>query len=238
MLMSDDESDRLRDVTRRAKNEDPLLSGLREESFDPRSTAVVVIDMINHQLNPKCAIGMYERIGLPTEYLLDRVQSVVIPNHQRLLAAARASGATVAYLRMGSFRPDASDASPSLAPMLREWRAQDGQWACEVIDEIKPVDGDISLIKTGSGSFGTSALDNHLRNIGIENVLYTGVLTNACVMLTIAAGFDLGYHNYLVTDATATQTHHWQEQAEELIGLYLASNVTTEQCIARFEAVS
>ena len=57
-------------------------------------------------------------------------------------------------------------------------------------------------------------------------------MTNACVMLTIAAGFDLGYHNYLVTDATATSTQDWQNKAEELIGLYLSANITTDDGIA------
>jgi nicotinamidase-related amidase len=197
---------------------------------------VVVIDMINHQLSPDCAIGMYQNFGLSCDYMLERVESVVVPNHQRLLAAARAAGAVVAYVRMGSFRPDASDANPSLAPMLRAWGAQDGQWACDVIDAIAPVEGDLSLIKTGSGCFGTSALDSHLRNMGIGDVLYTGVLTNACVMLTVAAGFDLGYRNYLVTDATATHTQRLQDNAEELMGGYLAQNITTDECVEIFQA--
>jgi biuret amidohydrolase len=84
---------------------------------------------------------------------------------------------------------------------MRETRAVDGSWACEVIDALRLQPGDITLIKTGSGCFLTSNLDNHQRNMRISHVLYTGVITNGCVLLTLAAGFDLGYHGYLVGDA-------------------------------------
>src|SRR5215213_6193742 len=57
-------SNEARKLTSRAKNEAPLLSGLHEESFEIRSTAVVVIDMVNHQLSRECAISMYEDLGL------------------------------------------------------------------------------------------------------------------------------------------------------------------------------
>jgi nicotinamidase-related amidase len=56
--------------------------------------------------------------------------------------------------------------------------------------------------------------------------------------LTVASGFDLGYHNYVVTDATATHTQRLQDHAEELMGGYLAFNVTTDDCLSRFEIAS
>ena len=115
--------------------------------------------------------------------------------------------------------------------MMREVGATDGSWACEVIEPLRPEPGDISLIKTGSGGFGTSNLDSHLRNMGIRNVLYTGVITNGCVLLTLAAGFDLGYNGYLVADATATFSQRWQDLTEELVGVYMAKVVTTTQII-------
>jgi len=214
---------------------EPLLAGLQHPALDASSTAVVVVDMINYSL---ALVDWFERVGLPSRYLRDRIEQVVVPNHVRLLTAARRAGAAVVYLRQGCTRADFADAHRSLAPIMRELGARDGEWACEVIDAIKPEDGDVSILKTGSGGFTTSALDTHLRNIGIEHVLYTGVMTNACVMLTIAAGFDLGYHNYLVTDATATSTQDWQNKAEELMGLYLSENITTDVAVSLLSRAS
>ena len=215
--------ERLR-LTRQAKNEQALLSGMREGRFEPRSTAVVVIDMINCQLSLDCAIGMYQNFGVSCDYMLEarRVAWSESSASPGCSVCCRCGGGIRAHGQLPAGR---IGCAPVRVPMLRAWRAQDGKWACDVIDEIKPVDGDLSLIKTGSSCFGTSALDSHLRNIGIEHVLYTGVLTNACVMLTVAAGFDLRYRNYLVTDATATFTQHLQDQAEELMGGYLAENI-------------
>lgn len=63
---------------------------------------------------------------------------------------------------------------------------------------------DLSLLKTGSSGFGTSDLHSRLAEIGIEHVLRTGAATNGCVLTTFVDAIDLGYHGYLVSDATAT----------------------------------
>jgi len=50
-------------------------------------------------------------------------------------------------------------------------------------------------------------------------------------LLTLAAGFDLGYRGYLVSDTTATLSQRWQDLTEELVGVYMAKVVTTAQII-------
>jgi nicotinamidase-related amidase len=138
----------------------------------------------------------------------------------------------VAYLRVGAYRADYSDLTPAFQEAFRSWGARKGTWACEVIEPLRPEPGDIDLIKTGSGGFNSSALDIHLRNAGIRNVLYTGVITNGCVLLTAAQGFDLGYKGYLVTDATATTSQRIQDAAEETMALYVAKPVSTDEVLA------
>ena len=124
-----------------------------------------------------------------------------------------------------------SDALPAFRPVFRAAGARADSLSCAVIDELRPQDGDISLVKTGSGGFTTSGLDGHLRNLGIEHVLYTGVITNGCVLLTLAAGFDLGYYGYLVSDSTATYSEGLQQSAESLVSGWLAELVTTDSVI-------
>jgi nicotinamidase-related amidase len=66
----------------------------------------------------------------------------------------------------------------------------------------------------------------------IEQVVYTGVITKACVMLTAAGGMDRGYEGYLAADATATISTGLQETAERLINGFIATITTTDQLIA------
>ena len=68
--------------------------------------------------------------------------------------------------------------------------------------------------------------------MGIEQVIYTGVVTNGCVFLTVAAGFDLGYHGWFVSDSTATFSERLQDLTEELISSYMARVVTTDEMVA------
>ena len=200
-------------------------------------TAVVVVDMVNWQVTPdKGMLGSMAANGVDIGYMEDRVRSLVLPNLARLIKGARAAGGRIVYLRVGAYQHDYSDGTPHLQASLRAATAHDGAWACEVVEELRPEPGDISLIKTGSGGFTTSNLDNHLRNMGVQHVLYTGVATNGCVMLTLAGGWDLGYHGYLVADATATFSPRLQEITEELVSGYLAKVVTTDEVLKQIEA--
>jgi len=102
-----------------------------------------------------------------------------------------------------------------------------------VIEALAPEPGDLRLIKTGSGGFLSTGLDSHLRNIGVEHVIYTGVITNACVLLTAGAGFDLGYWGYLASDTTAAYSQRLQDVTEEILSAYIAKVAKTDELIAR-----
>jgi biuret amidohydrolase len=207
--------------------------------LDPQTTAVVVVDMVNWQLSREAGmLAPMERNGIPVDYIVKRVNETAVPNLQRLLAACRQQGARIVYLRVGCYQSDYSDSIAPFRDVMRETGAVDGSWACEVIDALRPQPGDISLVKTGSGGFLTSNLDNHLRNMGVRHVLYTGVITNGCVLLTLAAGFDLGYHGYLVGDATATFSQRWQDLTEEIVGVYMAKVVSTDWIIDQLHAAT
>ena len=206
--------------------------------LDPKETAVVVVDMVNWQVTRgEGMLGPMEKDGVPVDYIVERVNGTVIPNLQHLFAVCRKNEAKIVYLRVGCFQPDCSDSIIPFRKIMREVGATEGSWACEVIERLRPEPGDLSLLKTGSGGFGTSNLDIHLRNMGIRNVLYTGVITNGCVLLTLAAGFDLGYNGYLVSDATATFSQRWQDITEEIVGVYLAKVVTTDRIIDELSGV-
>ena len=207
--------------------------------LEATKTAVVVVDMVNHQVTPgKWLMAHLAERGIDLSYIEERVRDLVIPSTQRLLDTARSNGGRVAYVRVGTLSADYADGLPAYRKLYPIWEAYDGSYACDVIEALAPQPGDINLIKTGSGGFTTSALDRHLRNLGVEHVVYTGVITNACVLLTMGGGSDLGYYGYLASECTATFSQRLQDISEEIIGAQLGEVLSTDELIRRLGGIS
>jgi nicotinamidase-related amidase len=206
----------------------------RGGSLEARRTALVVVDMTNSQVVlTSAARELTGRTHAELDYFDRRVNDVVIPNIRRMAPALRAAGGLVTYVRIGTNCPDLRDVVPALRPWVTACGAREGQPECDVIDELALESGDVNMLKPGSGGFAGTSLDAVLRNAGIAHVLYTGVVSNACVMLTACAGFDLGYDGWFIRDATATFSQSAQEATEALLGVYVAEIVDTEVLIQR-----
>ena len=199
--------------------------------LDPARTAVVVVDMVNWQVPKNVPEGAYWN-----QYFVDRCADLVVPAHQRLLPAARGAGVKVVYLRVGASAHDFSDAIRPFREGFRMYDALVDTPACDVIPELAPEPGDVTLEKHGSGGFNTSRLDACLRELGVDTVIYTGVATKVCVLLTVSAGFDMEYKGYLVADATATFSDELQAAAELVMGSMTATVVQTDDVIAALSA--
>ncbi len=209
--------------------------------FDPARTALVLVDLINWQVDPDGpSIGAMRAAGhdARADYLLARFSEVIAPNLKNLLPAARRAGVRVVHARLASRNPDYADIVPALRPHVKAAAAFDGSPAAAPIIEVGDEPGDLSVVKSGSGAFGGTELDFMLRREGIDTILYAGVVTTACVLLSVAAGFDLGYRQYMVADCTGTLSARDQEDAERLIGNYLAELVTAADAVAAMEKYS
>ena len=204
-------------------------------SFAPGRTALVLVDLINWQVSPDGpSIAAMRAAGHDdnADYLLGRFADMIAPNLRTLLPAARRAGVRIVHARLASRHPDYRDIVPALRPYVQAAGAIDGTHAAEPIAEVGQEAGDLSLVKCGSGAFGGTELDFLLRREGIDTILYAGVVTTACVLLSVAAGFDLGYRQYLVADCTGTLSDRDQLDAERLIGNYLAEIVSTADTVA------
>lgn len=69
----------------------------------------------------------------------------------------------------------------------------DGTWGAGVIDELKPQEGDYCVKKRRFSGFFQTDLDLILRELGIQTVVVTGVVTNICVRSTCHDAFFRGY---------------------------------------------
>lgn len=203
---------------------------------DFSKAAIVVTDMIYHQLDPaRGIIPTLAARGTDASYYLDRVDKLVVPNHRRLLSAARAAGIPIVFTTAAAHRADYRDRSPNSRANLT-WRAMIGTRDTEVVAELREPD-DIFLPKYAASSFA-STLDAVLRNMGVETVIHTGVATNGCVLASALAGFDIGYRGYLVHDATATLSQHLQDITEEILTVFMHGVVSTEDLVRAISAES
>lgn len=219
-------------------NADDFAPGEPWKAFDPARTALVLVDLINWQVDPSGpSVAAIRAAGHPerADYLLARFADTIGPNLELLLPAARRAGVRIVHARLASRHPDYADIVPALRPYAKAAGARDGSLAAAPIAEVGDEPGDLSVIKSGSGAFGGTELDFLLRREGIDTILYAGVVTTASVLLSVAAGFDLGYRQYLVADCTGTLSARDQEDAERLIGNYLAEIVTAADAAAAME---
>jgi nicotinamidase-related amidase len=188
-------------------------------AFDPKRTALLIIDMQRDFLEPG---GFGEALGNDVSLL----QKAVGPCADAL-AAARAIGMAIIHTREGH-RPDLSDAPPAkvergepskrigdAGPMGRILiRGEPGH---DIVAALYPQPGEPVLDKPGKGAFHQTDLEQMLRNRGIDTLIVCGVTTEVCVHTTIREANDRGYRCVALADACASYFPEFHRVGLEMI---------------------
>ena len=201
---------------------DPLkqiLSPLKMAQLHNNNSAILIVDMQYLDAHPEYGlIQIAKQHGIDTKYYEDRLK-VAIKNIQLLLKACRENGLEVIYCTIESMTKDGRDRSKEhkKANLHASPNSKEG----EVIEELRPMHDEMVFKKTCSGVFNGSNIDQKLRNLKIDNLIITGVLTNQCVDTAVRDAADRGYDVVLVTDACAAfhESLH-QASLEILEGIY------------------
>lgn len=80
-------------------------------------------------------------------------------------------------------------------------------------------------------AFNGTQLDILLKNLGIKNVIITGVWTNMAVEHTARDAADYGYNVTIVTDGTATINDEWQKAAMNYAMNNIATKMSTQEVL-------
>lgn len=157
-------------------------------SLDPRSTALVLIDL---------QLGI---VGRPTAPYSG---AQVVQNASRLAAAFRALGSTVVLVRV-AFQPDYRDVlnAPADIPMQFNPAAFPPNWA-DLAPEVGPHPGDLVVTKRQWGAFHGTELDLQLRRRGVRTIVLGGISTNIGVESTARSAYEHGYAQVFAEDAMA-----------------------------------
>jgi nicotinamidase-related amidase len=190
-----------------------------EFEFDPRTTALVMIDFQRDFVYPG---GFGEALGNDTSPLLD-----ALPAAERVLKACREAGLFVLHTREGH-RPDLSDLPPAkkirgrgtttigdVGPMGRILVR--GELGHDIVEEVYPIDGEPVVDKPGKGAFYATDLDAILKMKGIQRLVVCGVTTEVCVHTTVREANDRGYDALVLSDCVGSYFPEFQRVALEMI---------------------
>src|SRR4051812_38900001 len=160
------------------------------------------------------------------------LETRVVPKMQRLQQAARAAKVEVMYTTIESLTLDGRDRS--LDYKITGFHVPKGSWDGKVIDELAPSGDEIWLPKTSSSVFVSTHIDYILRNLGVKQLILSGIVTDQCVESAIRDACDLGYLVTQVTDACTTYTQERQDFSIRAIKGYCRQR-TTDQVIAELQ---
>ncbi|WP_433075316.1 cysteine hydrolase family protein [Dactylosporangium sp. CA-052675] len=188
-------------------------------TFDPATTALIVIDMQRDFMEPG---GFGETLGNDVAQLRRTIEPT-----RALLAAARAAGLTVIHTREGH-RPDLSDCPPAKLnrgdPSLRIGAPGPmgrilirGEYGHDIIDELAPAPGEPVIDKPGKGAFYATDLGERLTAKGIRSLVVTGVTTEVCVHTTVREANDRGYECLVLADCVGSYFPEFQETGLRMI---------------------
>jgi ureidoacrylate peracid hydrolase len=136
----------------------------------------------------------------------------IIPGINRLIGDVRAAGGLVVFTRhtVADAGPQAipewQRERPMMAGLLASFRP--GLRAHDIDGRMDRGDDDLVLDKYRLSAFAvhSSDLGEHLQRRGIDTVIVTGVVTNACCETTARDAFMLGYKTFFISDGTAAFT--------------------------------
>jgi nicotinamidase-related amidase len=140
----------------------------------------------------------------------------VLANAAKLLAAARATGAMVAYAR-ADHRADGGTTARTLHDSdPRPPLITGGTSEAEIVPELAPQSGEYMVPKHRWSAFHGTYLDTALRARHVDTIVLCGGSTEIGISSTAYAARDLDYHLVIVSDActSAKQEVHTQLMRE------------------------
>jgi biuret amidohydrolase len=205
--------------------------------MEPSKTALIIVDMQNAFCDPESGYrqAIAKAFGQSLDAWGERMRSGVVPNTARTLAAFRKHNMCVVHIMTGAWREDRSDLPRHFKDFLDRLEHYNqlnyifGTRELEIVDELTPRKGELVLRKATGSAFLTTRLDQALRHMGILYIVLAGISSDGCVFATAIDGYDYGYKQTLVSDASTT----YDPDTHELICALFKTNwgrvLTTDQ---------
>ena len=203
----------------------------RDAPYRAGQTALLLVDLQRIWLEPGLDPHHPERDESHPFY--SRAREIVVPNNERLLDAARGAGVEVLHTIIRSLTTDGRDRSldHKLTPIhVRPEPAEALPPA-----SLAPLADEILHPQDLIGRLQLHKYRLPPANLGIRQLIVTGIMTDQCVDMTVRDAADRGYLVTCVSDACAAATPERHEGALAAFGGYcwIADTTTVVERLAR-----
>jgi len=204
----------------------------------PSRTALLVIDMQTSFMHEDASLGVHEAWG-------------IVPNIQNLIDFCRESGILVIFtkyisnpdvkcLRVDPFGPEHMPAIPGEPtgwgrPSSNSIPGTQGAENPDIVDELKPLQGDLVVEGYTLDKFYGTHLDLVLRGRDIRYLMITGSMADLCLGATLFSAAMREYRVTALTDAIATIWPNVLDVMYDIFGRKLARLMKTDDAIAELQ---
>ncbi len=163
-----------------------------------KSAALLIVDFVNGFTDSTLFGSSEIQAAISrTRPILDAARDAKIPIiHTRIVYASDGSDLGIWGLKL-----------PSGAQLTEQ------HWASQVVDELKPQDGEIIVRKRYPSAFFATDLASLLQLRGVDMLFVTGCSTSGCVQASVVDAMGHGFRPIIVADCVADRHQQSHEMA-------------------------
>jgi len=189
-------------------------------------TALLSIDVQNTYMTP--SDDPVERARWEPFY--ERMREIVIPRTANLQNSFRQHGMDVLHARIACLLENGKDRSlsqkkPGWNYLLLPKDREDAQ----IVAELAPREGEIVVTKTTDSALTGTNLRLVLHNMGIKNVVLTGIFTDQCISSTVRSLADESFNVILVEDCCAAGTDELHRKELEILNMIYCHVISSSE---------
>ena len=211
----------------------------------PHKSALLIIDMQEYQVRKDWPLYRLMNESVPgiLDYFVDQVSNVVEPNIKKLIDLFRENKMKIIYAMFSSFNKDGSDLTRKIKEFNEIAKQQYGDVlfphkdhaGSQIVNSLKPESEEMIVVKNTSGIFTATNLELFLQNMGIEQLLVVGVVTNICVEGAARTASELGFDVFIIEDACAAWSPEVHNNTLVSFEMMFGSVLTTDQAIKKIK---
>jgi len=197
-------------------------------SLPADETALLCIDVQNTYMTP--SDDPVERARWEPFY--ERMREIVIPKTANLQNSFRQHGMDVLHARIACLLENGKDRSlsqkkPGWNYLLLPKDREDAQ----IVAELAPREGEIVVTKTTDSALTGTNLRLVLHNMGIKNVVLTGIFTDQCISSTVRSLADESFNVILVEDCCAAGTDELHRKELEILNMIYCHVISSGELV-------
>jgi biuret amidohydrolase len=200
--------------------------------IDPIHTALVLLDYQNYNVHP----DGYWATAVPGS--AERAAPAVARTAEVLDAARRARFKVIHV--QNAWReghPDVNPHTPWQAEAKAAGRTTEGTWGIEIIDQLRPEEGEWVVRKRAVSGFAGTELDRLLRIHDVSTLVIAGIITNFAAEGTARDASDRGYRVITLTDCCESVNDEMHEFSVTQILPFIGEVVSAAEFIKELGSI-